>query len=183
VIWLWVLARYRRHYTLISLPVLRAGTLAFGLVGPLLPALRAQCPGGPSEQLMTVQLVIGQRVDRLKSITDSVMRVLEYERATPPSGQAFYIAAPRTTWPLGADRAPWHGDVAPPGTLVAVKFDKRGDSTRVNVQVRVICAVSTREESRRYMSTEHMLALFSGMQVILALDGELETALHPYDRQ
>ncbi len=130
---------------------------------------------------MSVQLVIGQRVDRLQSITDSVMRVLGYARTAPASGKAFYNAAPRTTWPLGAERAPWHGDVPPPGTLVAVKLDKRGDSTRVNVDVRVICAVSTREESRRYMSTEHMLALFSGMQVILALDGKLETALHPYD--
>ena len=109
------------------------------------------------------------------------MTALGYERAAPATREVFYASRPRADWPRGAEQAPWHGDVTPPGSMLWVKYERLGPSTLVTVRVRPLCAIVSAKKSRRDKGPEHMLAVFSAVQVFSALNGHLDTALRPYE--
>ena len=141
----------------------------------------APCPKGPADAERTVELTVGRPYEATVAATDSLMAVLGYTREGPPTPQVYYSAAPRLGWPLGADKAPWHGDDQPPGYRLSLTMHAQGDSTVVEVTTRPLCAIQSTKKSRSEKAPEHMLAIFAGMQVITALSGHLDTALHPYD--
>ena len=142
----------------------------------------AKCEHGPADQQLTVDLRLEHPIDSLRLHGDSIMSALGYQRATAASDKVFYLAAPRLDWPLGTDRAPWRTPGAAPGTVVAVEFSRKGKATSVRVTSRILCALRDKESSRGKDSPEHTVALFSGMQILIALDGHLDNALHAFDR-
>ena len=146
------------------------------------PLDTTKCEHGPADQQLTVDLRLEHPIDSLKIHGDSIMAVLGYQRATPASDKVFYLATPRLDWPIGTERAPWRGLGAAPGTVVAVEFSRKGKATLVRVTTRILCALRDTESSKDKDSPEHTVALFSGMQVLIALDGHVDNALHAFDR-
>jgi hypothetical protein len=150
-------------------------------VAPAPAAAQAVCPHGPADAERTISVPVDRSATALEAEADSVMTALGYARAAAASAEAFYVAQPRSGWPRGAEVAPWHtADAAPPGWLLKLRFEPDGLRSTIWVSVQPLCAIESTKKSRRESGPEHMLAIFGGMQVVTALSGALETALHPY---
>ena len=60
---------------------------------------------------------------------------------------------------------------------VAVAFMPEGSSTTISVTATVLCAVESTKKSRDRKGVEHMLAVYSALQIFAALDGKLAEIL------
>ena len=141
------------------------------------------CAHGRAEQRFTITVPEDVARDSLIARSDTVMSALGYERSQPAENSGRYLTAWRLGWPLGTERAPWRLAGPAPGVRLDLQFHGRGrERTEISVKAEALCALQSPESSRGQASTEHFYALFSAMQVVIALTKGIDASLHAFDR-
>jgi hypothetical protein len=141
------------------------------------------CAHGRAEQRFTITVPADVARDSLIARSDTVMSALGYERSQPAENSGRYLTTWRLDWPLGTERAPWRRAGLAPGVRLDLQFRGRGrDKAEISVKVEALCALQSPETSRGQASTEHLYALFSAMQVVIALTKGIDASLHAFDR-
>ena len=124
-----------------------------------------RCDHGPGRGLITgVSVTLPYDSMRAFAAIDTVLRTLGYQIDTIRTRPGLWVTMPSFQWPRATERESWHGD-RNPGIQLFVTASRKGDSTLLNVAVRVLCIVDNPEQDDRPGSAAQTLKVTATMQV------------------